>query len=134
MAVSKSSGISILYHDTTTGNWGHSITSRLSDVMEPVQTIMLTDIIIREGLKKIHLIKFNCEGAEFEILLSTSKEMLQRIDTMIILYHEDLVEGADYKMLIKHLSAMGFRHLFRNDIPCYQQNNTGNKKPPFNAG
>lgn len=116
LAVAQRTGTATLYHDMQTGNWGNSITKALSDIEETVQTITLKSFVENENLKKVHFVKFNCEGAEFEILLNTPKDILQRIETMLILYHEELVTGVDYKTLVKYLSDAGFRihHRKRN--------------------
>lgn len=113
-AVAAKNGNAVLYHDLQTGNWGHSITKQLSSSSENISTISLQHFIEQENLQKINFIKFNCEGAEFEILMNTPQEYLQRINTMLILYHEELVNGFTYKELAEHLRKAGFRVHHRN--------------------
>lgn len=67
----------------------------------------LSQYLDDRAIQQVDLVKFNCEGAEFSILLSTSAEVLRRINKMIILYHCDLVKDADVAELIGHLSASG---------------------------
>ena len=44
------------------------------------------------GATAVAVAKFNCEGAEFPILLGAAATTLRRIATMIVLYHCDLVD------------------------------------------
>jgi hypothetical protein len=59
-------------------------------------------------------IKFNCEGAEFPIILKSSSECLQRFDYQLILYHCDLWKKNTEIDLIKHLESSGFNCDIRN--------------------
>ena len=106
LALAGEDGVIRLYHDPE-GNYGHSITKNLASSSEAVQGVTLTRYLGDRGLTTVDLAKFNCEGAEFPILLSTRPEVLQRIDKMIVLYHCDLVEERPDR-LIDHLQASGF--------------------------
>jgi len=87
-------GIVKLYHSEENGNWGHSVTKELSNSYEEIEAISLDRFIKETQIEKIDLIKFNCEGAEFDILTKLTKESINKIRLGIILYHEDLVENA----------------------------------------
>ncbi len=52
--------------------------------------------------------KFNCEGAEFKILLSTPVALLEKVDKILILYHLDLANDMSTEPLISHLKSAGF--------------------------
>jgi FkbM family methyltransferase len=95
-----------LYHDPE-GNYGHSITKPLSPSTEVVRGQTLATFIQAHGITSIALAKFNCEGAEFGILLSAARETVRRIGKMIVLYHCDLVQEP-VSVLIEHLAAAGF--------------------------
>lgn len=112
-AVAKSTGTAILYHDLELGNWGHSITAELSSSSEQVPSISLNDFIEQEQLMKIDYIKFNCEGAEFDIIHNTKPEYLKRVSVMALLWHENLVAGSSHKHLMKYLSQLGFHCVLR---------------------
>jgi FkbM family methyltransferase len=107
-AVAAKNGTALLYHDIQTGNWGHTITKALSQESEPVNCTTLENFIESENLKHIDFIKFNCEGAEFGILINTSVAILRRINCMLILYHGYLEETYSKGQLAKHLSSAGF--------------------------
>jgi FkbM family methyltransferase len=108
LAVASKKGTALLYHDTVTGNWGHSITKELSGKSEEVSCITLEDFFTAENIRHVDFIKFNCEGAEFGILLNTSPVVLRRIKCMLILYHGFLEKNISIKQLTAHLSQSGF--------------------------
>ena len=87
LALSDRDKICYLYHDV--GNWGHSLVSKLGRISEEVECCSLQTFLDRNGIEKCHYIKLNCEGAEFPIILQSSKSTLQRFEVMLILYHND---------------------------------------------
>jgi len=72
-------------------NWEHSTTNSESLESIIVDGIRLDSFVSKFNLQKIDLIKFNCEGAEFDILKSISKATFEKIRMMVILFHEDMV-------------------------------------------
>ncbi len=94
-----------LFHSVKTGNWGHSITRAFSSSYEEVDATTLEAFVVERAIPFIDLIKFNCEGAEFEIIVNTPEAILKKIGVAIILYHEDLDEV--------HGNASNIAHLFR---------------------
>jgi FkbM family methyltransferase len=115
-ALAAKDGTTSLYHDTVTGNWGHTITKAISAETETVNCMTVETFIKSEGIGRIDFMKFNCEGAEYSILLNTSPVLLQRIKCMLILYHGYLEESYSEKQLTGYLSNAGFKihHRFRN--------------------
>ena len=107
LALSDRTGMATLSHDPD-GNYGNSITKQFSVSSEEVPCTTLSRYLDDREIRHIDLAKFNCEGAEFPILLSTGADVLQRICKMIILYHCDLVQGASASALTEHLAASGF--------------------------
>jgi FkbM family methyltransferase len=107
-AVAAKNGTTRLYHDTLTGNWGHTIIKEVSAESEMVNCITLESFIESEKIQHIDFIKFNCEGAEFGILINTSPAILRRINCMLILYHGYLEETYSKEQLAEHLSNAGF--------------------------
>lgn len=97
-----------LYHDEQSGNWGHSIVSALSESYEEVETVTMDRFFEQNKIQNCNLIKFNCEGAEFKIIKDASDKTLNKVDTWIILFHEDLeTEGSRYD-IIDRLKKNGF--------------------------
>jgi len=112
LALSHEKGRTVLHYGK--GNWGHSITKRLSAYGEEVATDTLAGYMEGAGIKRCDFIRFNCEGAEFPILLNTPAEVLGRIGKMLILYHCELAEQYDVGMLIHYLQQNAFRTTIRN--------------------
>lgn len=99
-----------LFHSQQTGNWGHSITKPLSTSFEDVEAINLSTIFEDNNIQFVDLIKFNCEGAEFDIIFKTPDSVLTKIGLAIILYHEDLYAGdGNAARLASWLKTLGFR-------------------------
>jgi FkbM family methyltransferase len=97
-----------LFHDKQSGNWGHSIVSQLSDTYEEVETISMDSFFVKNNIQHCDLIKFNCEGAEFKIIESALDDTLNKVDTWIILFHEDLEKEGNRNNIIQRLKKNGF--------------------------
>ncbi|GAA4129167.1 FkbM family methyltransferase [Aminobacter aganoensis] len=106
LALTDKDGEVTLHHDR--GNWGHSIMKQLSPKGERVPAMSLSSFMAAHEIKDVSFIKFNCEGAEFPILLSTPIELLRKVRMMLVLYHVDLVEGASLEQLLGRLAEAGF--------------------------
>ncbi len=113
LAMAGANGPVTLHHDPE-GNYGHSITKQLSGSSEVVEGITLEHFLDAHGIGAVAIAKFNCEGAEFPVLLATPPTVLARIRTMVILYHCDL-SGRPVSVLIDHLHTAGFRTTHRED-------------------
>ena len=113
LALADADGDVALYHDPE-GNYGHSITKPLSPSVEHVRGESLQTFMRSRGIASVALAKFNCEGAEFRILLPAHRETLRRIQKMIVLYHCDLVQEPA-STLRDHLAAAGFAVEVRNE-------------------
>lgn len=106
LALSDKNGICTLYHDSE--NWGHSIVKSFSSKNEIVDCCTLTKFLEINNIYKCDLIKFNCEGAEFPIILNTPSIILQRFVVVLVLYHCDLWSGNKEIDLISHFQNSGF--------------------------
>ena len=107
LALSDKKGTARLFHDAG-GNWGHSIMAELSSAGEEVETETLADFMKSNAIQHIDFAKFNCEGAEFPILIGASADTLARIERMLVLFHCDLVAGYKLEDLTNALEAAGF--------------------------
>jgi len=72
----------------------------------PVLT--LEDIFSRYGVETCHLLKIDCEGAEYEILLNARQDTLNRIERIAMEYHVGLNDH-DPAELVSFLQAHGFK-------------------------
>ena len=71
-----------------------------------VQTIKLIDLIEKEKIKKIDLIKIDTEGHELEVLLGLGKK-IKLIQTILIEFHSDNIylkysSNKIHNYLVKH--------------------------------
>jgi FkbM family methyltransferase len=113
LALSDSIGICRLYHDTK-GNWGHSTVKNYHSQSEEVECSTLEAFLDQNGITKCDLIKLNCEGAEYPILLTSSVDVLRRFNVILVLYHNDLWTNNSESELITHLESCGFAITLRN--------------------
>ncbi len=90
-------------------NWLHSITNEFGGDYIEVQSVTLKEIFKDHQVLQCDLLKMNCEGAEFKIILGLSLETLAKIKMILIQFHEDLV-GSNFnrKLLISHLKKNNF--------------------------
>lgn len=112
LALADKDGMCTLYHNI--GNWGHSTVSKLSNSSETMESCTLSTFLEKNRINECHFMKINCEGGEFPILLSAPKTVLQRVGTILILYHCDLWEHNTEADLVSHLESSGFNCVIRN--------------------
>jgi FkbM family methyltransferase len=115
LALSDRDGEVRLHHDR--GSWGHSITARLSNSGETVRSATLATFFDEQGIGAVDFMKFNCEGAEFPILMSAPEAVLAAVRRMLVLYHLDRADGASLEALLEKLQRAGFRTELRNQRP-----------------
>jgi FkbM family methyltransferase len=100
--VDKKYGISNTFYESNTGL-----------EKEIVQTTTLDEIYGKYNLENIDFLKMDCEGAEFEIILNTSTEILKKIKKISMEIHEDMVPHK-VEELISKLSKNGFTINIKN--------------------
>jgi FkbM family methyltransferase len=114
VALSDKNGFCRLYLATEGESWGDSTTFDFNGAAESVFAITLARYLFERNIPRVDFAKFNCEGAEFPILMATDQETLSRFEKMLILYHCDLVSGASVDMLHEKLRQCGFTTSTRN--------------------
>jgi len=72
-----------------------------------VESRTLEEIFRNENLDRCDILKMDCEGAEFEILLSAPFSVLRRVGRITMEYH-DGVAGHNHQDLSRFLRAHGF--------------------------
>lgn len=81
-----------------------------------VRTETLSYILDCTGIESADLLKMNIHGSEYDVLLSTPPEVLQRCRRIAVQYHELPAEMCMGKeQLFEHLRAIGFRLLQDDD-------------------
>ena len=113
LAIGDENRTAFLYHSDA-GNWGNTIMHKSGRGAELVTMATLESYMRLHRITRCDLLRMNCEGAEFPVLLSTKPEILGTIDRMLILYHCDLVKDASLDELKLHLRHSGFDVTIRN--------------------
>ena len=80
-----------------------------------VEAVSLEDVISAEKINKVDLLKMDCEGAEYEILLSTPASTFEMIERIIMEYHDVDAEHT-HLVLIGYLEAQGYRVTCHNNF------------------
>ena len=66
----------------------------------------LKEIFSRIGKRRIHFLKIDCEGCEFELFQTATKTQLSSIDQIAMEYHE--FEGKKVRTIVGQLERAGF--------------------------
>lgn len=111
-SISDYNGTANLYYHNE--NWGHTITQKISDKSKPVNTISLEDFIKKNNIPRCDLLKLNCEGSEFEIIMNTPDKIFDIINNIFIVYHIDLNETYSIAHLITRLKKLNYKLRFES--------------------
>jgi FkbM family methyltransferase len=73
-----------------------------------VNSLSLSDALTKLELESCDLLKLDCEGAEYSILLSAPSSVLERIQRIVMEYHDDLIPH-NHGDLARFLREQGFQ-------------------------
>lgn len=73
-----------------------------------VPAITLQELLVENNLDRINLLKLDCEGAEYPILINSPADVFKRIDRIVMEYHEGAA-GHGHEELVSHLSELGYK-------------------------
>ena len=71
------------------------------------------DSVLGELHREVDLLKADCEGAEFEILMTMTTEQARKVRRVII---EPTPRLYDVKQLLGHMNSLGYRHERRDGL------------------
>lgn len=114
LALASHDGTCTLFHAPLGESWGDSTTHDYAADSEEVPSRSLRSFFADQNIERVDFGKFNCEGAEFEILLGADPATMRRIGAMLILYHCDLAKASSEEQLLRHLHDCGFATEIRN--------------------
>lgn len=99
------------YEDPTSAQNGSLLFNYFPHISYQVQTYSLDDIVKNITKPKIDLIKMDVEGAEWDCLMNTSTETLNRIEQISVEFHDFLNPELAYKSqeVVDRLLNFGFK-------------------------
>jgi len=74
-----------------------------------VNSTTLQNILNDNKIHECDLLKLDCEGAEYDILLSQEEDSFKRINTIILEYHEFESLNFNHNDIKKHLQKFGYK-------------------------
>lgn len=88
IALSDSDGVVTLHHAAE--NWGHSIFRVLAGntgLRSVARSQTLSTFMANNHITKIDHLKMNAEGAEYQVILGTSTDVLKNVQSMMVEFH-----------------------------------------------
>jgi FkbM family methyltransferase len=86
----------------------HSIFNEGKEFFE-CNTITLEKIFNENKITKCDLLKLDCEGAEFEILLNLESKFFEKIEKICLEYHRNKKLNLDENILLTHLQKYNYK-------------------------
>jgi FkbM family methyltransferase len=84
-----------------------------------VQALSLADAFAMLEIEACDLLKLDCEGAEYSILFDTPQPVLERIQRIVMEYHDNIFQYTHHD-LTRFLNGRGFRvETFPNPVHSY---------------
>lgn len=85
----------------------HGLLASAGDAQQ-VTAVSLASIINGPAGGRIDLLKLDCEGAEYDILLNSTPDVLNKIDRIVMEYHDGLTPF-NHDDLVSYLTEHGFK-------------------------
>jgi FkbM family methyltransferase len=105
----KPGSFSIYVSDTNSScNTMYSELSKNAVSTQSIECVTLADECKKYRITNIDLLKLDCEGAEFDILMSIPDSLLTKINKIIFEYQDMVEKNKTHQKLIQHLETHGF--------------------------
>ena len=82
--------------------------------LHPVRAVSLSEVLSMNKLKSVDLLKMDCEGAEFDILLGSDSKTITAFKRIVMEYH-DGVDDRNHIRLAAALEQLGYRVSYRQN-------------------
>lgn len=119
-----------IYKSSASGSHSAYQSNRVSGEFEVAPGMSLGDIFTEYGVEKCNLLKIDCEGAEYEILLSAGEDVMSRIFRIVLEYHDVAEDKHAWNVdtLARYLKKRGFnvetkpsrRHVNQGIMCCHR--------------
>lgn len=80
--------------------------SKVNSSAIDIESISLENALNSTGLAICNLLKIDCEGAEYEILFNTPDETLERVERIVMEYHDN--SSGNHQQIFNFLTQKGF--------------------------
>lgn len=107
VGVAKKTGTSKLYFKKEFAIGNSTYKNKEFDSEIVIETTSLQDIIKNNEIQKINILKLDCEGAEYQILLNLDHETLEKIEKIVSEMHPR-IENFEIEDVKKFLTSNGF--------------------------
>jgi FkbM family methyltransferase len=107
LAVAKKTGTSSLYLKNNFAIGNTIYKNKNTDKKIDIKTISLKDIIETNNILEIDILKLDCEGAEYDILLNLDNQTIQKINKIVSEMHPN-IENFKVENVKDFLSLHGF--------------------------
>lgn len=92
-------------------------TSKLAGI-QPAKSVSLEEAFALGKVEHCDLLKIDCEGCEYDVILNAGLDLLSKVKRLSIEYHED--SQRNHLQLVEHLQNAGFRVRVRpNPVHSY---------------
>ncbi len=119
LAVSDKDGLASFFNSDHL-SMSHSFFETGAENTSTVRTMSLADILNVNQIERVNYLKIDAEGAEYLIILNTPPEALNKVDKILIEYHDYLDHGHHYQEIEKYLTENGFQvQIARNALFRY---------------
>lgn len=85
------------------------MTKSSTGAQECVELISLESLFLKHKIDRCDFLKLDCEGAEFGIILETAPSVLNRVQRIVMEYHDHLSNRFSHRDLSEKLRGLGFR-------------------------
>ena len=107
-------------------NSGHNSMYNVSERFETIETITLHEILAQLDSNNI-MLKLDCEGAEYDILLKASLEDMNRISEVIVEIHSELHPvHKGFEIIDNKLLEFGFKQADAKQVFFWTYDQSGN--------